>query len=219
MPRKHIWRMDRVFDATKPRICHERRFVSSGARGTQQRRKCTGACQMQQKNNMQQTCQSGRLTTHRAWQRRSNSMQGRGKGRQGQRNMRAWRDAARRQRTRGAAERRRTGARPSSGQQRDGSTRGHGQARGNTRGATRGQREGSSAHNPPSYTQKSELLTPRTFFTAAPASLHAKGRGQPASPCGALSGNPRSLVLARSRSSRRLLEPAPRTHAFRYSAA
>lgn len=86
-------------------------------------------------------------------------------------------------------------------------------------GATRGQREGSSAHNPPSYTQKGELLTPRTFFTAAPASLHAKGRGQPASPCGALSGNPRSLVLARSRSSRRWLDPAPRTHAFRYSAA
>lgn len=144
MPRKHIWRMDRVFDATKPRICHERRFVSSGARGTQQRRKCAGACQMQQKNNMQRTCQSGRLTTHRAWQRRSNSMQGRGKGRQGQRNMRAWRDAARRQRTRGAAERRRTGARPSSGQQRDGSGTA---ARGDTGklGATRGGQHGGSA--------------------------------------------------------------------------
>ena len=26
-----IWRMDRVFDATKPQICHERKFVSSEA--------------------------------------------------------------------------------------------------------------------------------------------------------------------------------------------
>lgn len=103
-----------------------------------------------------------------------------------------------------AAGRQHAGTRASSGQ-REG---------GNTGAARRQQRT-----QPASYTQKGELLTPRTFFTAALASLHAKGRGQPASPCGALSGNPQSLVFARSRSSRRWLDPAPRTHAFRYSAA
>ena len=63
--------------------------------------------------------------------------------------------------------------------QRSGGAQGRGQARdssgtaarGDTGklGATRGQREGSSAHNPPSYTQKGELLTPWTFFMAVPA--------------------------------------------------